>query len=30
MLPFYIPLFGMLILLSLFPAIGTWLPGLLG
>lgn len=30
MLPFYIPLFGMLILLSLFPAVGTWLPGLMG
>lgn len=30
MLPFYIPLFGMLILLSLFPAIGTWLPALIG
>lgn len=30
MLPFYIPLFGMLILLSLFPAVGTWLPGLIG
>ena len=30
MLPFYIPLVGMLILLSLFPAVGTWLPGLMG
>ena len=28
--PFYIPLFGMLILLSVFPPIGTWLPSLLG
>ena len=30
MLPFYVPLFGMLILLSVFPPIGTWLPTLLG
>lgn len=28
MLPFYIPLFGCLILLSLVPGIGTWLPNL--
>lgn len=28
MLPFYIPLFGCLILLCLVPEIGTWLPGL--
>ena len=30
MVPFYIPLFGMLILLSVCPAIGTWLPSLIG
>jgi len=30
MLPFYIPLFGVLILLCIFPQIGTWLPSLLG
>lgn len=29
MLPFYVPLFGMLILLSVFPPVGTWLPSLL-
>ena len=28
MIPFYIPLFGCLILLSLMPGIGTWLPNL--
>lgn len=28
MLPFYIPLFGCLILLCLMPEVGTWLPGL--
>lgn len=28
MLPFYIPLFGCLILLCLIPGIGTWLPSL--
>ena len=28
MLPFYIPLFGCLILLCLVPGIGTWLPGI--
>ena len=27
--PFYVPLFGMLILLSVCPAVGTWLPSLL-
>ncbi len=29
MVPFYVPLFGMLILLSVCPAVGTWLPSLL-
>ena len=29
MAPFYVPLFGMLILLSVCPAVGTWLPSLL-
>lgn len=29
MLPFYIPLFGCLILLCLVPEIGTWLPAIL-
>lgn len=29
MLPFYIPLFGCLILLCLVPGVGTWLPGVL-
>lgn len=29
MLPFFIPLFGCLILLCLFPGIGTWLPSVL-
>lgn len=29
MLPFYIPLFGVLILLCMVPEIGTWLPSLL-
>lgn len=30
MLPFYVPLFGVLILLCVFPQIGTWLPSFLG
>ena len=30
MLPFYVPLFGVLILLCIFPQIGTWLPSFLG
>ena len=28
--PFYIPLFGTLILITLFPGLITWLPSLLG
>lgn len=30
MVPFYIPLFGVLILLCIFPQVGTWLPSLIG
>ena len=30
MVPFYVPLFGVLILLCIFPQIGTWLPSLIG